>query len=96
MSENRAGTRLLRLQERETGVLKEKQLVQTEAQFRLRCSCYLELHLVSCDFHEGVLTLRGRVPSFYLKQIAQTLILNLNGVGAVNNRLEVCSPPICP
>jgi osmotically-inducible protein OsmY len=54
-------------------------------------SGYLELHIVSCDFHEGVLTLRGHVSSFHLKQVAQTLIRDLEGVGEINNRLEVAS-----
>jgi osmotically-inducible protein OsmY len=63
--------------------------VQAHAESRLRQSTYPELHLLSCDFHEGVLTLRGRVPSYYLKQVAQTLILQVNGVDEINNRLEV-------
>ena len=71
-------------------------MVQAEAQSHLRKSGYHELHLVSCDFHEGVLTLRGRVSRFYLKQVAQTLILRLDGVGEINNRLEVAERPCSP
>jgi len=48
-------------------------MVQAEAHSRLRNSGYQELRLVSCDFHEGVLTLRGQVSSFFLKQVAQEL-----------------------
>ena len=62
---------------------------------RLRNSGYHELYFVLCDFHEGVLTLRGRVSSFYLKQVAQELIRRLDGVGEVNNHLVVVAPP-CP
>ncbi|MGO9115872.1 MAG: BON domain-containing protein [Thermoguttaceae bacterium] len=51
---------------------------------------------VACEFHEGVLALRGRVPSFYLKQMAQTLIRGLDGVGEINNRLEVAALPGAP
>ena len=94
MSENNGGMRLLSVQEQEIG-LSERQVVQTKAQSRLRESGYHELHPVSCDFHEGVLSLRGQVPSFYLKQVAQTLIHQLEGVEEVNNRLEVAAPP-CP
>ena len=96
MSENRAGRRLLILEEQESGLSKENLLVQADAQSRLRQSGYLQLHLVSCEFHEGVLTLRGRVSSFYLKQVAQTLIRGLDGVGEINNRLEVAVPPGSP
>jgi osmotically-inducible protein OsmY len=54
------------------------------------------LHLISCEFHEGVLTLRGRVSTFYLKQVAQEMIRRLDGAGEVNNRLEVAAPPCSP
>jgi osmotically-inducible protein OsmY len=53
------------------------------------------LRLVSCDFHEGVLTLRGQVSSFYLKQVAQELIRRLDGAEEINNHLEVVAPT-CP
>jgi len=81
------------LRGQETGRTKENLLVQTEAQLRLRTSGYRQLQLVSCEFHEGVLTLRGGVSSFYLKQIAQTLIRGLDGVGEINNRLVVAESP---
>ncbi|MGA9210522.1 MAG: BON domain-containing protein [Terriglobales bacterium] len=96
MSENHEGTRLLPIEEQELGFSKEKQAVQAEAQSRLRKSGYHELHVVSCEFHEGVLTLRGRVSSFYLKQVAQELIRRLDAVGEVNNRLEVAESPDFP
>ena len=91
MSGNRAGRQLLPVQEQETRLSKEKQAVQADAQSRLRTSGYHELHLVLCEFHEGVLTLRGHVSSFHLKQVAQTLIRKLDGVGEINNRLEVAA-----
>jgi osmotically-inducible protein OsmY len=56
---------------------------------RLRHSDYLELRNVSCDFHEGVLTLRGRVPSYHLKQLAQAIVSEFDGVFQLNNYLEV-------
>ena len=93
MSENHGAARLLAIEEHEIGISHERPVVQLEAQSRLRKSGYPELRLVSCDFHEGVLTLRGRVSSFYLKQLAQELIRRLNGAGKVNNRLEVAAPP---
>jgi osmotically-inducible protein OsmY len=95
MSENHAGGRSLPLQEQETGLSKEKRLVEAEAQSRLRESGYHQLSVVSCDFHEGVLTLRGKVSSFYLKQVAQTLIRRLQRVAEVNNRLEVAAAVNC-
>ncbi|MGA2059380.1 MAG: BON domain-containing protein [Thermoguttaceae bacterium] len=59
------------------------------AEDRLRHSDYLELRSVSCDFHEGVLTLQGRVPSYHLKQLAQSLLCGIAGILKLNNQLEV-------
>ena len=92
MAENHGGTRVLPREQQKDRRSKEKQVVQAEAESRLRNSGYHELHLVSCDFYEGVVTLRGRVPSFYLKQVAQEVILRLDGAEEVNNRLEVAAP----
>ena len=96
MSENQGRTRLVPPQEQEAGLVKERPLIQAEAQSRLRTSGYHELQLVSCEFHEGVLTLRGRVSSYYLKQVAQELIRQLDGAEEVNNRLEVAERPCSP
>jgi hypothetical protein len=62
------------------------------AEDRFRHSGYLELRNVSCDFHEGVLTLRGRVPSYHLKQLAQAIVCELEGILELNNQLEVVQP----
>ena len=95
MSESHGKARLRPIEEQVLGISKERPVVQPEAQSRLHKSGYYELHLVSCEFHEGVLTLRGRVSSYYLKQLAQELIRRLDGTEEVNNRLEVVAPP-CP
>ena len=63
--------------------------VVENAQRTLRDSQYQVLAQVSCEFREGILILRGRVPSFYMKQIAQTVIRDLDDVVRVDNRLEV-------
>jgi osmotically-inducible protein OsmY len=94
--ENHAGKGLLQPVEHEIGGDKERPVVQAEAKSRLRNSGYHELRHISCEFHEGVLTLRGRVSTFCLKQVAQELIRRLDGAGEVNNRLEVASPPCSP
>ena len=68
-----------------------KEVVQA-AECLLLHSPYLELRNVTCDFHEGVLTLRGRVPSYYLKQLAQAILVELDGVLELNNQLDVVMP----
>jgi len=59
---------------------------------RLHASPYLPLRKLTCYYHEGVLTVRGRVPTFYLKQMAQTVAMNQAGVEEVNNQVSVLPP----
>jgi hypothetical protein len=75
--------------ERMLGKKTEKEIIQQEAQMLLQESPYRELWEVACDFQEGVLTLQGRVPSFFLKQIAQSILFVMERVERINNCLEV-------
>ncbi len=56
-------------------------------------SCHFTRHWreIDCDFRGGVLTLRGRVPSFYLKQVLQSILKDVSGVRRVDNRVDVVS-----
>jgi osmotically-inducible protein OsmY len=58
---------------------------------RLQRSGYTALSRVCSEFQteSGVLHLRGSVPSYYLKQVAQELVLDLEGVRLVNNQINV-------
>ncbi len=58
----------------------------------LRRNPYLALRNVSCDCRDGVLVLRGCLPSYYLKQLAQEAVARLEGVGAVDNQIQVVPP----
>jgi hypothetical protein len=62
------------------------------ARAALRRSSYIELQDVECDFSGGILTLRGRVPSYHLKQVAQASVAEVPGVVEVHNRVEVVLP----
>jgi hypothetical protein len=42
--------------------------------------------------HGDVLTIRGCVPSFYLKQVLQGLLKNLEGVERIDNQVDVVNP----
>lgn len=59
------------------------------AEKRFRASSYVALRSIVCEFHEGVLVLRGRVTSYYLKQLAQEMVRDLDGIGAILNVVEV-------
>lgn len=67
-----------------------------EAENRLRESGYYALRDVSCDVHEGEIHLDGRLPSHYLKQVAQYLANEVAGLRRVVNRIEVIAPPDRP
>lgn len=55
----------------------------------LHNSGYPHLWPVACHCSAGTVVLTGRVPSFYMKQIAQTIAGKVDGVRRVNNLLEV-------
>ena len=46
---------------------------------------------IQCDFDDGVLTLRGSVPTFYLKQVLQTRVMDLPNVAEIHNDVDVVS-----
>jgi osmotically-inducible protein OsmY len=62
------------------------------ARSRLESNPYLALKTVSCDFREGKLTLRGSLPSYFLKQMAQAVIGTVEGVEQIVNQIEVVPP----
>jgi hypothetical protein len=43
------------------------------------------------EYREEVLIVRGLVPSFYLKQVLQTALIELDGVVQIDNRVDVVS-----
>ncbi|HWA97225.1 MAG TPA: BON domain-containing protein [Pirellulales bacterium] len=59
---------------------------------RLLDSGYHALRKVECYYDAGVLTLRGRVPSFHQKQVAEGLVGG-DLVRVVVNQLEVVARP---
>jgi osmotically-inducible protein OsmY len=58
----------------------------------LRRNPYRALKHVSCECRGGVLVLRGRLPSYYLKQVAQEVVARLEGVQVVDNQIQVVTP----
>ena len=62
----------------------------------LRRNPYLALKNVACDCREGVLVLRGCLPSYYLKQIAQEAVASLEGVERIDNEIQVVTPASRP
>jgi len=62
------------------------------AEQRLRQSPYFFLKNVTCDFQDGVLTVRGRVPMTRLRNFAESIVSKVDGVEKVVNEIEVIDP----
>jgi len=58
-------------------------LIESHAQFIGRARLF-EFH-----YSDDVLVVRGSVPSFYLKQIIQSVLKNLDGVRLIDNQVNV-------
>lgn len=56
---------------------------------RLKGSAYPAVRRLRCNYHEGVLTVRGRVASFHERQVAWALLGELEGVDEFVDRIEV-------
>jgi hypothetical protein len=69
-----------------------------EVERRLQRSGYLALREIGCEVHGGIVRLRGHLPTYYLKQVAQAIVADIEGVRQVINQIEVgapaCRPPL--
>jgi osmotically-inducible protein OsmY len=63
--------------------------VRLLAEGRLCGSGYAVLRDVRCEYERGVLRLSGRVASYYLKQVAQQTVADVDGMQSIINQIEV-------
>lgn len=59
------------------------------ARFCLRNSPYRSVRAILCECRHGVLFLRGRLSSFYYKQVAQETVAKVRGITQVVNEIDV-------
>ena len=52
-------------------------------------SGYRDLRGLKCEFDGGIVTIRGQVGSYFLKQMAQAIAARVEGVKRINNQLHV-------
>jgi osmotically-inducible protein OsmY len=64
-------------------------MTEARARRQFASAPYPELRDVACDFRQGVLRLQGKVPTFYLKQMAITMARRIEGVFQVRDELRV-------
>ena len=67
--------------------------IQAVAELGLRSSPYPALKAISCEYQGGVLVLRGCLPTYYLKQMAQEVVAHQCGTEEqLENRIQVVQP----
>jgi hypothetical protein len=69
--------------------LDRDQQMRYAAEAALQASGYPAIAELECRTIDGAIVLSGTVSSYYLKQIAQAVVLRLGVVARVENRLEV-------
>jgi osmotically-inducible protein OsmY len=62
------------------------------ARRRLNQSPYYAVRRIVVEERQGVLTLSGRMPNYYLKQMAQAALAGVEGVKRIINRIDVVEP----
>ncbi len=79
--------------DREDSTGSHQPMIGRQAELRIRGSSYLALRDVTCVARGDILHLRGRLPSHYLKQVAQEIAARVEGVRHVSNGIEVRARP---
>lgn len=53
---------------------------------------YASLRQLRCKWHDGVLSVRGSVPTYHTKQVALVALKRTDGIGNVADQIEVSWP----
>jgi osmotically-inducible protein OsmY len=77
--------------ERSAEVIDRQRVILKQLKQALQTSGYAELRGLHCDCDEGILTLSGSLPSYYLKQQAQAIALRVASDFCVDNKIVVQS-----
>lgn len=59
------------------------------AQARLGASGHLLLRRLRCEVIDGLVTVSGTVPTYYLKQVAQTVLVDIEQARGLRNLVQV-------
>jgi len=63
--------------------------IKIKARKRLEARMLAFSRNIILEYKEGVMTLKGHLPSFYHKQIAQETIRRIEGIQQIVNKIEV-------
>jgi osmotically-inducible protein OsmY len=67
----------------------EKHPLAAAARRRLQRCPYRAVRTLECEYHQGSLVLRGKLASYFFKQLAQESVAGVHGVDRVVNEIEV-------
>ena len=70
---------------------KDDHQLRMNAEQLLRTSLYQPLRRLECRVADGIVELCGTVPSFYLKQVAQSTILGIHDIKGIRNNVFICA-----
>ena len=70
-------------------LLFDSQEISDRVSAALRRTGYPALRNIEPQVHEGLLTLKGRVGTFHLKQVAQSVAMTVEGVAGIENLIVV-------
>lgn len=62
----------------------------TAIQTALNLTGYAELRRLQIECEAGAVTISGRVPTYYLKQLAHCVIQEIPGINRIHNEIDVC------
>ena len=72
-----------------TNAAEQVQTVERLVEGALGQTGYHTLRSVACEFDCGTLVLRGRVSSYYMKQVATAAVSKVEGIVVIDNQLVV-------
>lgn len=70
-------------------VKEHDQSIQERTLGLLRSSGYGSLARLDCQVADGVIVLAGQVPTFFLKQMAQTVVMRIRSAHCIRNNVRV-------
>ena len=68
----------------------DPRMIQAAVEEALCLAGYGELRRVEVECNGDAVTIAGRVPTYYLKQLAQSVALDIPGIKNIRNELHVC------
>ena len=71
---------------------REQTAIRDHAQHLLRQHPYRVLSGIRCECDDGLLTLRGCRPTYFLKQLAQVVVAETEGLQRIENLIVVLPP----